>query len=337
MAVVSTQSGSWHVDHTIYSGLELRSNLFHELEPKRVSMAPQQIKHNLAAPIFMVKNFFGTAARLTHSIYSQTTTKGVLRHTLNSGNPLSIKGVILNSLLLDSGIVSRHSTDYKILLDGVDITNKVSSCTINYSRDSFVSDVDITWSDPVKSEIYHSVDCSNITKNFQIERVEVWTRIKTNAVPIWYLQGRFFLEKRSTSVSYNSIVPTSWGRSRPAVLSLPYALPLTKTWTIDTTARTIAAELCASAPLPVTLSWEVADYVVLGSNLSVDGEEPINVISTLAATVGGILTCAKDGTLRVIYRYSMDTEVVQPTPTVPSTPSIDNVYIGDGQVTVYFH
>lgn len=285
----------------------LRQPLINELEFIHLfSRSP--IVNSLAAPKFMIKNNYRTALHLENNIRQAVwAARSSIRNSLlNVGDRLFASQRLVNSLLVGVKKSTTISTGYRILLDTIDVTNLVQSCTMNYSMESFTASVDIVWAHTSLTKaddnsLYNLIDCSDIPTNYDRERIEVYTCILSNDSPIWTLQGKFFLEKRGTTIDYKSIIPTSWGRNRTAKLALPYATPLSKTWTTTTTAKTIAEELCSEAG--VELSWEIQDYRVLGSNLSVDGAEPISVISTLASTLGGVLTCTKDGTLRVIYRY----------------------------------
>lgn len=323
----------------------LSQELLLEIELAHVWLEAQPVASaNITNTIFLFKNFFGTAAVFTNNITStiaMTRSLASLNLLVEPTAPLDVFKEFYLNLLPDRQSVAA-SIEYKILLDGTDVTDKVASCRITYSLDSYVGELDIDWADWT---LYSQVDCSNLKNNYMIERVEVYTRVASNASPIWVLQGKFFLEKRSSSVVYNQTTLNSWGRSRPAVLSMPYAKPLTKVWVVDTTALSIADELCrydmSKTPpvlltLPVTLSWEVADYKVLGTNVDVESTEPIEVISTLASTVGGILTCTKEGTLRVMYRYEDRNEAyVLPVP-APNAPEINGVVPGIDYARVYF-
>lgn len=270
----------------------------------------QQEVFSLTAPIYLIKNFHRSFLHLEQNIYQQVelAPQNLRMHLLeNSGPPVSFSAPVMFSLLESDHGTTTVKIEYKVLLDGIDVTDLVVACSINFSVGNFTSDVDVTWAHMSLTKtrgdlsLYNLLDCSNIALNYAVERLEVYTRVATNDNPEWVLQGRFFLEKRGTTTDYSGSAVTSWGRNRTARLTMPYALPLTKVWAETTTAYSIAKELCDTAG--VTLSWEIADYRVLGSNVSVDGEEPISIISALAAVLGATLTTDKDGRLRVLYRY----------------------------------
>lgn len=318
-------------ENIIWYSPGLHHQTVQELEPYRVWAIPKSIQNLLAKPIFVSKNFYGTAIHIEHSFQQTFLFRRTLMNSITANNYIFINKSARNSLLSETSLTTL-SVETRILLDGLDVTNKVASCTLSYSLNSFVGEVDITWAD---QSMYSQVDCSNIPKNYMIERVEVYTRLTTNQNPVWVCQGKFFLEKRGTTVSFGSVQLTSWGRNRPAVLSMPYAKPLSMTWLEDTTAKTIAEGLCATPALPVTLSWEIMNYKILASNLTVDGDDPVSVIATLAAAVGGILTSNRDGHLRVIYRYPLDGVAVY-TPQPPDPPQIIGATGGDQQAVIYF-
>jgi hypothetical protein len=299
-----------------YKRLFYSVNIFNEIEPSRIFAYFPLSSFNITAPIFMKKNSYGTALRVSHSIASTVNMSWEAINQLLSETRVFSYSRITNNLMSDITVTSIRP-EYQVLLDGEDVTGIVKSISITYSRDSYVGEVNINWAnaDMVHTDsaaLYSRIDCSNIARNYMLERVEVYSRLLSNVDTSWVLQGKFFLEKRGTTVTFDGIEFTSWGRSRPAVLSMPYTKPLTFIWTENTTAKAITEDLCAydlsvtpkvALALPVPLSWEIMDYRVLGSNVDVEGTEPIEVISTLAATVGGILTCKKDGTLRVVYKY----------------------------------
>lgn len=309
----------------------LRLQTIQELEYHHVWIAQHRTQNLLTKPIFVSKNFYGTAIHIEHSFQQTFLFRRTLMNSITDTNYIFVSKAARNTLLGPTSLTAIN-VETRILLDGLDVTDKIASCTVSYSLNSFVGEVDVAWADP---SMYSQVDCSNIPKNYMIERLEVYTRLTTNETPVWVCQGKFFLEKRGTSVSFGSTQLTSWGRNRPAVLSMPYAKPLSRTWSTDTTAKSIATELCSTPELPVTLSWEILDYKVLASNLTVDGDDPVSVISTLAATVGGILTSNRDGVLRVIYRYPLDGVAIY-TPQPPDPPQIVGATGGDQQAVIYF-
>jgi len=330
---VNDLNNSFNIQNTIKDTVYISQNLFLELEPIRVYAATgTAINFSLMRSIFMFTNRYGTALRLENTLRETAFLSFDARYSLVEYTRLFTAKTLQFNLeeSLDTTVIDM---EYQMTLDGYDCTQKVASCTITYSLDSFCAEVDIDWVGYDEwrdgTSLYDSVDCSDISRNFEIERFAVYTRIK--GATSWKLQGKFFLEKRDYTVTYDKVSLSSWGRNRPARLSLPYAKPITKEWTTDTTAKAIAQELCDAKS--VTLSWEVADFKVLGSNLDVETTEPVDIVSQLAAVVGGVLTCTKSGTLRVIYRYSDSTEGAG-TEYVPDAPEIVDVVAGDGRATV---
>jgi hypothetical protein len=304
-------------------------NLYNEIETNHIFYS-ESTSNSITAPIFMVKNFYGTAHRFSHNILTSRFLSRRLRNNLVSHNYLFITKRFGNNLIPDATVTSLQP-QYKITLDGVDVTDLVESCNINYSLGSFCGEVDITWADYT---LFTDLDISNTDLNYKQERLVVYTRLNSNETPTWMVQGRFFLEKRGTTVGASSIVPTSWGRTKPALLSLPYAKPLTKVWTTDTSAQAIVRSICRSAGVSVV--WEVTDYPILAGNLTADGTEPISLISQLAGVVGGVLTCGTDGTLYVKYRYNLSAKNESTFVSLPETPEINSIVGGDQQAMVYF-
>jgi hypothetical protein len=285
--------------NTIFNTLALTQPVTYRVGYARLFIG-QNVMYSFASPMSMVRTFNRSALTIENNI-----------RTFVASSSFRMYNSFKDSVWVDgpsqklwvtifdpaTSPVAGNSYTYQILLDDIDVTAKVASCKITYGIDKYCGEVDITWADYTMFDL---VDCSNITQNFMHERLTVYT--SRNGEPA-VCQGTFFLEKRGTSATFDKIGLTSWGRTRPAVLSMPYSKPMTKTWDDDTTALAIATEIVATASLPVTLSWEIMDYRVLGGNMIAEAEEPISIISKLAAPVGGILTSDKSGVLRVMYRY----------------------------------
>jgi hypothetical protein len=233
----------------------------------------------------------------TNSILSDTT--GITQELSNSlltYNPVATSQIISFSILSAYEFESMTPT-YQILLDGIDISQKVLSCNITYNRSNFVGECSIVWKDWT---IFNNIDCSDYTKNYAVERIEVKTRLEDT--DDWTSHGTFFIEKRDTAMSVDEILPTSWGRNKPAILSEPFAQTITKTWDYDTTAKSIALEVINGL---CELDWQIMDYPVYTGRFSANKERPIAILNRLAQVLGAIVTTDKSGRVRVIYEWQM--------------------------------
>jgi hypothetical protein len=222
--------------------------------------------------------------------------------------PVEITQRFIYNLLNDDGtiggVVPSVLTEYEvmILLDGEDVTDKVSDCSVSYSRDSFTGDINVTFKDP---EFYRRLDCTDLVANYRQERLELLTRIKGDSE--WQSQGKFFIESRDTALSHDGgVQPKCTGRTKTAKLSAPYATPISKDWSDPDQgvykAKAIAEEVLAPYP-DIELVWLVMDYDVWPGRLAVDNVPPIDVINTLAAPLGAIVSTDKAGRLIVRYRW----------------------------------
>ena len=191
----------------------------------------------------------------------------------------------VNSTITDSAAITSRQviTRYNIYFDGEDVTDKIQDCKISYSRDNYCGQIDITWKDWT---IFPQLDCSDLTTNYRMERFSVYIN------DVFF--GNFYNEKRDVSVNFTDTSPTSWGRTRTALLSPPYATPITpliKSWNEDEMASSICTYLAGL--YGITLQWNILDFNVRAGKFVMNGEYPIDGIRRLAASVGGILTTSR--------------------------------------------
>lgn len=94
------------------------------------------------------------------------------------------------------------------------------------------------------------------------------------------------------------------GRSKTALLSAPYAEPLTRKWT-GQRATDIAGALCTAAG--ITLDWQTIDYTPRGGVFAVDKKRPVEIIRELIDPIDAVMATSLDGsTLKVRPRYPVD-------------------------------
>ena len=187
----------------------------------------------------------------------------------------------------------------QIFLDGEDVTSFVSNCSINYAKGNFTGECTIKFADP---SFYRRIDCADMATNYERERIEVKTRI--TGQPDWEVQGRFFIEKRDTSLSADGgVEPTCWGRTRTAKLDRPYAKTISKTWEAVTYAKDVAREIINGTAPDIVLRWEVLNYKIYQYRLSLSGATPIEALSQLASPLGAVVSTSKAGELIVHYQW----------------------------------
>lgn len=227
--------------------------------------------------------------------------------SLREYTPVETYSRAIYNMLQDDGTIfgaipSVH-TEYEvmILFDGDDITDKVSTCSISYSKDNFTGEINLTFADP---SMYRRLNCTNIKENYRRERFEVRTRIK--GASTWHVQGRFFLESRDTSLSHDGgLIPQAWGRTKTAKLSTPYARGISKAW-VDLArlyyAKEIALEILADYP-DIELVWNVMNYEIWPGRFDLDNVTPIDAIQQLASPLGAIVSTNKAGQLVVRYKW----------------------------------
>jgi hypothetical protein len=114
-------------------------------------------------------------------------------------------------------------------------------------------------------------------------------------------QGRFFIEKPDVLEDRNSVsIPSLWGRSGLARLLDPFAAKLSKTWNQPTTFYEICRELVSGAGMDAaSIVFDIDDYAIPASLLSVTGQYPLQVIIDLASKTNGYVRNGKSGDLWV--------------------------------------
>ena len=173
---------------------------------------------------------------------------------------------------------------YKILLDNIDVTNKVKNFTINCSLDSYCRELSF---DLYDFELYDSLDFSIIP---EAPRVEVFTRITSlgEYEDVWISQGFFFIEKPTFQVGVNETTTGIWGRQSTAVLGEPFAQKVTKLWEEATSFYAICQEIIES----VGLVWdytkcEISDFTIYADTFEASDQYPIEVLQNLVDLIVG--------------------------------------------------
>ncbi|MFA5706163.1 MAG: hypothetical protein WDA41_07395 [Candidatus Neomarinimicrobiota bacterium] len=162
----------------------------------------------------------------------------------------------------------------QILLDSVDITNKVSRFEITASMDSYVRELSLDIADP---DYHDTFDFSALP---EAPMLEVLTRIETS----WISQGLFYIEKPTYRVGIHQTETGLWGRSQTAVLGSPFAPKVNKIWDTDTTFFSICAEMCTLCGLTWDSTYsDISDFLIYAYSYQAENIYPIEVLSELAA------------------------------------------------------
>jgi len=182
--------------------------------------------------------------------------------------------------------------DWKIEVDGVDITAKVARFEITADLAQYCREVTVTIADPA---FYAALDFSTIPAAPSLE-------VFTKTADTWVSQGKYFIERPALSSDINQdVVDGLWGRGETARLGSPFAPRVSKMWDQDTSFFTICAEMCALAGL----SWDdsqadIEDFYIFAHTYQVENAYPVDVLSELAELAGALLTCDRLG--RVLIR-----------------------------------
>jgi len=184
-----------------------------------------------------------------------------------------------------------------ITIDGTSVSSYVESVGINMSEDQYCNEVTISFNKD-GWDLFHTL--CNPETNWGTERIIV----TINAVAFTFL-----LERRRSSVHSQGETFEVWGRSKAALLDLPYSDPISDTETslnywqypvISRQASEIVNNLLSGTGVSVTFS--INDFTVTSSNFSVDSNSPIEIIDKLAKVPGGRVRSGSDGNLILDYK-----------------------------------
>ena len=143
--------------------------------------------------------------------------------------------------------------------------------------------------------------------NVEIEDIGIWQLLQSNNDQPIVLEAsvngyefRFIAEGRSKSRRRGKTSYSITGRSPTVVLGDRYAEQISKTWA-DTTAKTVAHELCLAAG--IALDWQTVDWPLASGKFAVKNKRPIEIIRVLANAVGAIIQSTPKGDLVVRPRH----------------------------------
>jgi len=180
---------------------------------------------------------------------------------------------------------------WKITLNSVDISGKVSRFSIACSLNSFCREMNLDISDP---DLYAELDFAQIS---EAPEIEIFTRTGED----WISQGEFFIERPALAASVQSdLMQGVWGRSLTAKLAEPFAPKITKAWEEKTTFFHICEEMCDLAGCAWDPAYsDIEDFVIHPYTYQAEGMYPIEVISELAMLAGALVTTDRLGHLCV--------------------------------------
>ena len=143
--------------------------------------------------------------------------------------------------------------------------------------------------------------------NVEIEDIGAWHLLQSNSDQRLALEAsvnghefRFIAEGRSKSRRRGKTSYNINGRSPTVVLGDRYAEQISKAWA-DTTAKTVATELCLAAN--IALDWQTVDWPLASGKLAVKNKRAIEVIRMLANAVGAVIQSTPIGDLVVRPRH----------------------------------
>lgn len=160
----------------------------------------------------------------------------------------------------------------KVLLEGTDITDKVSRLEITSRLDAYCRELSLEIAD---EDLYDTISFGVLPTE---PTLDVQTRIDTD----WVSQGLFFIEKPTYQVGIHATTTGLWGRSKTALLGPPFAVKINKTWETDTSFFLICTELCTA----VGLTWDaaysdIADFTIHGRTFQAELKYPVEVLKEL--------------------------------------------------------
>lgn len=280
-------------NYTVWETVWQRYAQGYGLEMTHVPISYRQTYDLVTTAIFR-KNWSGGLQAFTYNIREPFVFSSRQFNDINERTRVDLRQRVFYTVRENDDYTENVSYNYRVMLDGLDFTDKVKSLSYNYSLEQYTGECSITWADP---QMYAQLDPLS---SMGTVRIEVYTG--HYGFPLT-LQGRFLIEKRSTEIDASKAYPTTWGRTITARLASPHSLPITKTWMYDTKALSIALEVMQLSDPAIQLNWQVTDYDVLGGNFVAAGDEPITLLTKLAEPLGAIVTTNKQGQIVVRYRY----------------------------------
>lgn len=185
------------------------------------------------------------------------------------------------------------STPINIIVGTQTVLDDVTQCDIKLTEGAFCFSVSISFD---SKRFWNLCDPSS---NFGVLRVKV---------AIGSASYQFLIEERSSDVSRTGVAFSIWGRSKQALLAVPYSKVITDTEDTDhlwqsSSSKKVAALVAHAVsnycPYSVSVNWNVDDFDVRGNTFSANNESPIDVISSLASVIGAELVANINGSLSI--------------------------------------
>jgi hypothetical protein len=178
---------------------------------------------------------------------------------------------------------------WKIELNSVDISDKISGFSIDTSLTNFCREMTLDFAD---ASYYAGLDFSQLPETPEIE-------IFTKTGSTFYSQGKFFIERPAIADTINSeLMQSVWGRSITALLAEPFASKITKVWDTQTTFFAICDEVCDLAGFTWDSAYsDISDFVIYPYTYEAEGLYPIDIITELAMLAGAVVITDRLGHL----------------------------------------
>jgi hypothetical protein len=123
------------------------------------------------------------------------------------------------------------------------------------------------------------------------------------------VEHKFLLERRKSAINSKKISFSVWGRSKGALLDVPFSNPFKEGDDIvdDVAENTYYAseiinKAITASGKSVSVTFSIHDYQVFAGSYTIEGKSPIEVIKDLAEVPGGRVRSRKNGNLIVDYK-----------------------------------
>jgi hypothetical protein len=175
---------------------------------------------------------------------------------------------------------------WRIILNGVDITQKVDLFETRFEAEN------------VSGEIEVSIADRAVLDGIVLPRVPQGLSIVADALVAgaWVSRGSFFLEETTHPPDLRARTATIWGRTLSARLTKPFAPKISHQWPAATTIAAILQELGAMCGVPIQVQ---NDYPICAYCYAVSDWYPSQIIQDLAAKSGQICRPQVDGSLLI--------------------------------------